>query len=166
MDCRGERTVGHLEGGPPSAPERAPVSARRFNQDLRRAAGPSLRVNDDQWGYLFRLICSEYPYCTMYGVNILDGSIVSCENIQRSLTFGPGDVESAEAPRFDEFWEALRALCARTRTGRLAELRFNRGRPVSAKTSENGRRFRRLVRPPSDKTVSTQNPEADGPSRV
>ena len=92
------------------------------------------------------LVCSEYSYCTMYGINIVDGNIVSCENIQRSLTFGPTPAGGPEAPAFDEYWDALRILCGRVRNGRLAELRFNRGRPISAKTSEGGRRFKRLVR--------------------
>lgn len=56
----------------------------------------------------------------------------------------PGGAPSA--PAFDEYWEALRALCGRIRNGRLAELRFGRGKPVGAKTSEGGRRFKRLVR--------------------
>ena len=121
--------------------------ARQFNQVLKRAGTPRLaNANSDQWRYVFTLIWSEYAYCTMFGVNVLDGNIVSCDNIQRSLTFGPSAAGSAEVPKFDEFWEALQTLCGGIRTGRLAELRFNRGKPVSAKTSEGGRRFRRLVR--------------------
>lgn len=121
--------------------------ARQFNQVLNRAGTPRLaNANSDQWRYLFTLIWSEYAYCTMYGVNVVDGNIVSCDNIQRSLTFGSSATGRAEVPDFDEFWEALQTLCSGIRTGRLAELRFNRGKPVSAKTSEGGRRFRRLVR--------------------
>jgi hypothetical protein len=103
-------------------------------------------VARSQWSYLLALVCSEYAYCTMYGVNIVDGNIVSCENIQRSLTFGPAPAGAQAAPTFDEYWDALRTLCCRVRNGRLAELRFNRGRPISAKTSEGGRRFKRLVK--------------------
>ncbi|MBI2787290.1 MAG: hypothetical protein HYX59_01285 [Elusimicrobia bacterium] len=103
-------------------------------------------VGRSQWSYLLALVCSEYAYCTMYGVNIVDGNIVSCENIQRSLTFGPASAGGEAAPTFDEYWDALRTLCFRVRNGRLAELRFNRGRPISAKTSEGGRRFKRLVK--------------------
>lgn len=99
----------------------------------------------DPWRELLRLVWSEYAYCTMYGVNIVDGNIISCGNIQRSLTFAPAPAGEAPEPAFDEFWIALRTLCGRIRNGRLAELRFNRGRPISAKTSEGGRRFKRLV---------------------
>jgi len=121
--------------------------ARQFNQVLKGAGAPNVTgVGSSQWGYLLSLVCSEYAYCTMYGVNIVDGNIVSCENIQRSLTFGPTPAGAPAAPAFDEYWDALRILCGRVRNGRLAELRFNRGRPISAKTSEGGRRFKRLVK--------------------
>lgn len=105
-----------------------------------------MKLLSDQWGYLLSLVCSEYAYCTMYGVNIVDGNIVSSENIQRTLTFGPTSTDAPIAPAFDEYWVALRIICARIRNGRLAELRFHRGRPISAKTSEGGRRFKRLVK--------------------
>lgn len=123
------------------------AEARQFNQVLQREGVPSVTgVGSGQWGYLLALVCSEYAYCTMYGVNIVDGNIVSCENIQRSLTFGPEPAGAPAAPVFDEYWDALRTLSGRVRNGRLAELRFNRGRPISAKTSEGGRRFKRLIR--------------------
>ena len=122
-------------------------AAGQFNRDLRRGGLPdALGTSSDQWRYLLTLICSEYAYCTMYGVNIVDGNIVSCANIQRSLTFGPATADRASEPAFDEYWQALQALCGRIRNGHLAELRFNRGKPVSARTSEGGRRFKRLVR--------------------
>lgn len=112
----------------------------------KRAGSPLTGGGNDPWGDLLKLVWSEYSYCTMYGVNIVDGNVLSCENIQRSLTFGPMPAGEASEPAFDEFWEALRILCGRIRNGRLAELRFNRGRPISAKTSEGGRRFKRLLR--------------------
>lgn len=122
-------------------------AAGQFNRDLRRGGLPdALGTSSDQWRYLLMLICSEYAYCTMYGVNIVDGNIISCANIQRSLTFGPVTADRASEPAFDEYWQALQALSSRIRNGRLAELRFNRGKPVSARTSEGGRRFRRLVK--------------------
>lgn len=136
--------------GHPATGHTRPVDrseARQFNQVLQRVEAPSVTgFGRSQWSYLLALVCSEYAYCTMYGVNIVDGNIVSCENIQRSLTFGPAPAGAQAAPTFDEYWDALRALCGRVRNGRLAELRFNRGRPISAKTSEGGRRFKRLVR--------------------
>lgn len=109
----------------------------------RRPPAVSSGARGDQWDYIFRLVHSEYAYCAMYGVNIVDGSIVACDNIQRSLTFGPSPVVTDESPSFDEYWRALHELCARIRNGRLAELKFVRGRPVSAKTAEGGRRFKR-----------------------
>lgn len=101
------------------------------------------RHGSDPWRELSRLVWSEYAYCTMYGVDIVDGNIISCGNIQRSLTLAPPPAGEVPEPVFDESWTALRTLCVRIRNGRLAELRFNRGRPVSAKTSEGGRRFKR-----------------------
>jgi len=118
------------------------VVTHGFKQGLKGGESPVF----DQWRYLQRLVTAEYPYSTMYGVNIVDGNIVSCESVQRSLTFGPMSPGNSEAPIFDEFWEALKILCGRVRTGRLAELRFNHGQPVSAKISEGGRRFRRRIR--------------------
>ncbi|MBI5247536.1 MAG: hypothetical protein HY923_10170 [Elusimicrobia bacterium] len=125
----------------------APTSAAgQFNRDLQRAGLPDAGASSDQWRYLLTLVCTEYAYCTMYGVNIVDGNIISCANIQRSLTFGPTTADAAATPAFDEYWQALQTLCGRIRNGHLAELRFNRGKPVSARTSEGGRRFKRLLR--------------------
>lgn len=101
---------------------------------------------NDSWRDLSRLIWSGYSYCTMYEVGIVDGNIVSWEDIQRSFKFGLSPADGAPEPKFDEFWAALRILCARIRNGRLAELRFSRGRPVSAKTREGGRRLKRLLK--------------------
>lgn len=112
----------------------------------KRAGSPLTGSGNDPWRELLHLVWSEYAYCTMYGVNIVDGNIISCGNIQRSLTFAPAPADGVPEPEFDEFWAALRTLCGRIRNGRLAELRFNRGRPISAKTSEGGRRFKRLLR--------------------
>lgn len=153
MDRRVMSKAGSSESFPsghPATGHTRPVEgseANQFNQVLQRAGAPHVTgVGSGQWGYLLSLVCSEYAYCTMYGVNIVDGNIVSSENIQRSLTFGPTPAGTPATPEFDEYWEALRILCGRVRNGRLAELRFNRGRPISAKTSEGGRRFKRLVR--------------------
>lgn len=140
------RSIGMSE--PVSKTQPAPTSAAgQFNYDLQRAGLPDATgASSDQWRYLLTLVCSEYAYCTMYGVNIVDGNIVSCANIQRSLTFGPAPADTAATPTFDEYWQALQTLCGRIRNGHLAELRFNRGKPVSARTSEGGRRFKRLLR--------------------
>lgn len=79
----------------------------------------------------------------MYGVNIADGVIVSCDNIQRSLTFGDPAAMPAEAGEemFDARWQALEALCRRIGSGRLLEVKFSDSRPMGAKTAERGRRF-------------------------
>ena len=127
---------------------RGGAEAKRFNHGMRRAGAPGfVRPESDQWTHLLRLVSAEYPYCTMHGVNIVDGNIVSCENVQQSLTFGPQEEGAAgpDEPEFDDHWTALKALCASIKTGRLVELRFSQGRPVSARKSEGGRRFRRLV---------------------
>ncbi len=102
--------------------------------------------DDGRWAGILMLVASEYPYCTMHGVHVVEGGIVACEGIQRSFVFGPAEAATAEAgPSFDAHWQALRSLCARIGSGRLAEVRFSRGRPVIARVTEGGRRFRRLV---------------------
>ena len=102
--------------------------------------------DDGRWAGMLMLVASEYPYCTMHGVHVMDGCIVACEGIQKSFVFGFQDGATADAePNFDAHWLALRALCARVGSGRLAEIRFSRGRPVIARVSEGGRRFRRLI---------------------
>lgn len=123
------------------------TDARRFNRGLKRAGSPVfVQQESDPWRHLLRLVAAEYPYCTMYGVNIVDGNIVSCQNIQRSLLFGPDGGRNAPEPVFDEYWEALKELCGKVKAGTLIELHFNQSRPVSARKSEGGRRFRRLLR--------------------
>jgi len=82
---------------------------------------------DDRWSGMLRLIASEYPFCTMNGVHIVDGCVVACEGIQRSFVFGGSDAAAApQEPSFDAHWLALRALCAKIGSGRLAEIRFSR----------------------------------------
>lgn len=127
------------------------TAAGRFNHGLKRAGSPVfVQQESDPWRYLLRLVAAEYPYCTMYGVNIVDGNIVSCQNIQRSLLFGPEGGRNASEPVFDEYWEALKELCGKVKAGTLIELHFNQSRPVSARKSEGGRRFRRLLREPDE----------------
>jgi len=89
------------------------------------------------------LIWSEYAFSTMYGVNVVDGTIISYNNVQRNFAFGPGGGERPAEPIFDDYWRALQELCLRIGTGRLAEVKFIGGRPVNARTSESGRRLRR-----------------------
>lgn len=110
--------------------------------DVRAAAG--LAPGEDRWTAMLKLMAAEYPYCTMQGVHVEDGMIVACEGIQQSFVFGAADAPPEE-PSFDGHWRALRDLCAKIGSGRLAEIRFCRGRPVSARMNEGGRRFRRLV---------------------
>lgn len=129
-------------------------AARQFNQGLRAGSPVFVQKETDPWRHLLRLVASEYPYCTMYGVNIVDGNIVSCENIQRSLLFGPAGEKNDSEPAFDEYWQALQALCGKVKAGTLVELHFNLGRPVSARKSEGGRRFRRLLRRPVEPQAS------------
>lgn len=118
-----------------------------------REGGRSVSVpqgRESLWTEMVRLVAAEYPYCTMHGVHVADGVIVACEGVQRSFAFGGDEaVEAAVHPAFDAHWKALEALCANMGSGRLVELRFSRGRPVSARTSESGRRFRRIVGKPA-----------------
>ncbi len=143
--CSGGDSAGAL------AREAGSSAARQFNRGLKRAGSPVfVQKEADPWRHLLQLVAAEYPYCTMYGVNIVDGNIVSCENIQRSLLFGPMDERGAPEPVFDEYWEALKELCGKIKAGSLVELHFNLSRPVSARKSEGGRRFRRLLRKPDE----------------
>ena len=115
--------------------------------DVRAAAG--IGAGTDRWSAMLKLMAAEYPYCTMQGVHIEGGEIVACEAIQQSFVFGAADAPP-EAPTFDGHWRTLRDLCAKLGSGRLAEIRFSRGRPVSARMNASGRRFRRLaVKTPS-----------------
>ena len=122
--------------------ERAYRSDAVESLDVRAAA--SLSAGGDRWSAMLKLMAAEYPYCTMQGVHVENGLIVACEGIQHSFVFGAADAPPAE-PSFDGHWRALRDLCAKIGYGRLAEIRFSRGRPVSARMNEGGRRFRRLV---------------------
>ncbi len=100
----------------------------------------------DCWPGMLKLIASEYPYCTMNGVHVVEGCIVACEGIQKSFVFSGSDATATSSePEFDGHWKALQALCIKLGSGRLAEIRFSRGRPVSARMNESGRRFRRLI---------------------
>lgn len=101
---------------------------------------------ENRWAGFLELVAAEYPFCTMYGVHIVEGCVVSCEGTQRSFVFGAADEAiPAAAASSDAHWKALKALCVKMGSGRLAELRFSGGRPVSARTSESGRRFKRLL---------------------
>jgi len=138
-------------GERPAAPRGGSAAAvgtapHRLEQSLKRAgAAASSGREGEPWPDLLRLISSEYPYCTLSDVNIADGNIISCRHIQRSLTFGPTEKKGGAAPVFDDYWTALKELCRKIETGSLMELRFSAGRPVSARRSEGGRRFRRLL---------------------
>ena len=116
-----------------------------------RAAG--LQAGADRWSAMLKLMAAEYPYCTMQGVHVEDGVIVACEGIQQSFVFGTADAPP-EPATFDGHWRALRDLCAKIGYGRLAEIRFSRGRPVSARMNEGGRRYRRLTA----KTAGVERP--------
>ena len=122
-----------------------------------KAVAAGIAAGDDRWPGMLKLIASEYPYCTMNGVHVVEGCIVACEGIQKSFVFSGSDAAAISSePEFDGHWKALQALCAKLGSGRLAEIRFSRGRPVSARMNEGGRRFRRLV-------VKSAPPSKDSP---
>lgn len=127
-----------------------PDGRQSFNQE----GSPTFACND-QWRELVQLIWSEYAFSTMYGVNVVDGNIVSYNNVQRNFTFGPIGGDRTPKPIFDDHWRALQTLCLRIGTGRLAELRFIDGRPTGARTDEGGGRFKRLGQRASNKTMSS-----------
>jgi hypothetical protein len=97
----------------------------------------------ERWMILMKYIREQCPHGIMYGVNVADGIIVSCENMQQCLSFEacPAPKDNAQ-PEFDAHWQALEGVCRRMGNGQLAELQFIDGRPVRAKTTPRGRRFR------------------------
>ncbi|MDD5657339.1 MAG: hypothetical protein PHF00_08820 [Elusimicrobia bacterium] len=103
-----------------------------------------LKSGHENWLAFMSLVRKEYPYCTMYGIHVAGGAIVSCENVQVSLVF---DDQAAAAPapeQFDRKWQLLEAFCTRMGSGRLAELKFGDAKPMAARTDEGARRFMRF----------------------
>lgn len=98
-----------------------------------------------QWRFLQELVASEYSFSTMYNVDIVDGQIVGCARIERSMLFGSAKADISVNQPHQESWNALRNVCENIRNGRLSELRFSAGRPTGAKVQTGGRRFRRAV---------------------
>ena len=121
-------------------PQQAQPSARKIVEEALH-----LKSGHESWLAFMSLVRAEYPYCTMYGVRVEHGAIVSCENIQRSLVFGEEEAAPASRPDlFERKWQALEAFCSRMGSGRLVELKFHDARPMTARTAEGGRRFRRF----------------------
>ena len=119
----------------------------------RHHHGPGLpainfETHQERWLALLKLVHEDYPYCTMYNVHVVDGSITACEQIQRSLMFGHHRPQQPEAlvRMFDMKWQALEALCISLGTGRLVELKFHDAKPVVAITQEGGRRFKGILK--------------------
>ena len=127
-----------------AADGRAPAAIGAMKETVEEII--SSRPCREHWLGLMRLVHREYRYSTMYGVHIAGGVIVSCDNIQRSLVFGDASAMSAEAgdELFDAKWQALEALCGRIGSGQLLEVKFSESRPITARTSERGRRFKRV----------------------
>ena len=121
-------------------------SSQSLNHPLLDAS--SFESHKERWMELLKLVNDEFPYCTMYGVHVVDGSITACEQIQRSLMFGNDRKGSTEIlpEQFDMKWQALEALCLKIGTGRLIELKFHDAKPVIAITKEGGRRFKGILK--------------------
>ena len=98
---------------------------RAFRQEGRitqwEAVAAGIAAGDDRWSGVLRLIASEYPYCTMSGVHVVEGCIVACEGIQSSFVFSGADAEasparlagwglSAELPGFHKVYELKRRM--------------------------------------------------------
>lgn len=139
------------QGNATSSPAGQPkTSARPVAGTRPRGDSPTFACSD-HWRELVKLIWSEYAFSTMYGVNVVNGTIISYNNVQRNFTFSPGGGEKPQEPTFDDYWRALQALCLRLGTGRLAEVKFVSGRPIAARTDEGGRRLKRLARQSGDR---------------
>ncbi|MFA6093657.1 MAG: hypothetical protein WCU88_08880 [Elusimicrobiota bacterium] len=106
------------------------------------------RSSRERWLSFMKLVYEKYPFCTMYGVHVENGIIISCKNIQRSLLFGDSNTSPVEpGPElFDAKWQALETLCTQLGSGTLAELKFGDAKPLSAKIAEAGRRFKHFHR--------------------
>lgn len=111
-------------------------------------SGFNFQTHKDRWMELLALVHQEYPYCTMYGVHVIEGSITACEQIQRSLLIGNDQRAPSEIrpDLFDMKWQALEALCLKIGNGRLVELKFHDAKPVIAITKEGGRRFKGILK--------------------
>ncbi|MDE2141181.1 MAG: hypothetical protein KGJ84_02050 [Elusimicrobia bacterium] len=94
-----------------------------------------------KWLDLLYVVHAEHPDCTMYGVNVLNGNIVSCARIQRHMRFGLEPAKDASY-LFDRTWEALGTMCRKIGTGRIEEIEFSEGRPINVRV--NARRRRRF----------------------
>ena len=104
------------------------------------------KTSRERWMILMKLIREQFPHGIMYGVNIADGIIVSCEKMQQCLMFGPSPAtRDGVEPAFDANWQELEAQCKRLGTGQLAEVQFTDGQPIRAKTTPRGRRFRYFI---------------------
>jgi hypothetical protein len=115
------------------------TSARRIVEEALH-----LKTGHESWLAFMDLVRNEYPYCTMYGVHVAGGAIVSCENVQRSLVFDDESSPAAAPEFFDRKWQLLESFCTRMGSGRLAELKFNDAKPMAARTDEGARRFMRF----------------------
>ena len=127
----------------------AEPNAAETHRQHRGAGLPiDFETHKERWMELLRLVHEDYPYCTMYGVHVLDGAITACEQIQRSLMFGNDRAVPREVliTMFDAKWQALEALCIGIGTGRLVELKFHDAKPVIAITAEGGRRFKGILK--------------------
>jgi len=130
----------------PMTAETQQHSSQSLNTPLVDAL--SFEGHKERWMELLKLVNDEFPYCTMYGVHVVDGSITACEQIQRSLMFGNDRKGPSQIllEQFDMKWQALEALCLSIGTGRLVELKFHDAKPVIAITKEGGRRFKGILK--------------------
>ena len=132
--------------------DNGPTTDRMSRRGPQEAAGDAVeevlrsKTSRERWMILMKLIREQFPHGIMYGVNIADGIIVSCEKMQQCLMFGPAPAtRDGVEPAFDANWQELEALCKQLGTGQLAEVQFTDGQPIRAKTTPRGRRFRYFI---------------------
>ena len=99
------------------------------------------------WLAFAKLVHERYAYSTMYELHVVDGRIVSGQNVQRSFMLVPATPQNAaDTPSYDAHWKALEALCASLGTNHLAEVVFYDGRPVRVVANESKKRFKSFLR--------------------
>ncbi len=142
-----------LHRGPFRNLEAGRSAESQVTEGTRHHYGPGLppiniETHRERWMELLKLVNEDYPYCTMYGVHVVDGTITACEQIQRSLMLGNQQAVATEIQPslFDMKWQALEALCISIGTGRLVEVKFHDAKPVIVITKEGGRRFKGMVK--------------------
>lgn len=93
------------------------------------------------WMRLFDIVKSQFPYCKMKDVRVLDGSVISYGHVEFTRVFShrgkAQGIGSSEI--FDEPWRRFMRFCRAKGSCTLAEVHFREGRPVVVHLEQEGR---------------------------